>query len=340
MKNSALLQGLAAVCFAASTATVTAQNAIQLFGQPANVRPSTQGTSYTNQNVFNSAILNLTCPSSIVAKISSSADGTGNVLVDNFITFGTGASATDICVNGTSENGNQQNCFTSSYGSAAGNGGLNGQDPDSFVATGGVPPIDVHTLLQPGAVQAQVGLVDTGGLLTSSTLYLVTNCTSSGVSGPGQVTGNPIPSSNPTTTQLSQGFSFNANTGQQVQFGYDLTEAQDAGTLSIPDGSAPSTGDTQLDPSTFPSTYLKGTPFATANCLLHSGELFNGSPACKLYTLTCQIGSNPNQAGALCPSSQQRNELFQDAFDGPSFTLPDVAGTDGLTFHQGVGFLE
>jgi hypothetical protein len=247
MKNSALLQGLAAVCFVATTATVSAQNAIQLFGQPANVRLSTQGTTRTNQNVFNSTILNLTCPSSIVAKISSSADGTGNVLVDNFITFGTGEYATDICVNGTSENGDQQNCFTSSYGSAASGGGLIGQDPDNFVATGGVPPIDVHHLLQPGAVQAQIGLVDTGGYLTSSTLYLVTNCTSSGVSGPGQVTGNPIPSSNPTTTQLSQGFSFNANTNQQVQFGYDLSEAQTAGTPppvtlpSIPQPSPPRT---------------------------------------------------------------------------------------------------
>ncbi len=42
----------------------------------------------------------------------------------------------------------------------------------------------------------------------------------------------------------------------------------------------------------------------------------------------------------MCPTSQQRNELFEDVFDGPSFTLPDVLGTNFLIYHQGVGFLE
>ena len=97
---------------------------------------------------------------------------------------------------------------------------------------------------------------------------------------------------------------------------------------------------TPINPSTFTTHYLHGTSFATANCLLHDGELYNGSPACKLYTLTCQVGTNPTQNGALCPASQQRNEFFQEVFDGPSFTLPDIAGTNGLTYHQGVGFLE
>ncbi len=42
----------------------------------------------------------------------------------------------------------------------------------------------------------------------------------------------------------------------------------------------------------------------------------------------------------MCPTSQQRNEIFEDVFDGPSFTLPDVLGTNLLIYHQGVGFLE
>ena len=59
---------------------------------------------------------------------------------------------------------------------------------------------------------------------------------------------------------------------------------------------------------------MNGTSFATSSCLLHTGELYNGSPACKLYTLTCQIGSGSTQAGALCPTSKQRNEVFQEVF--------------------------
>jgi hypothetical protein len=342
MKSSVFLQSLATVCIAAAASTVSGQTAVQLFS-PVDVRSSISGTGYgTNENVFNTTILNLTCPSSIQAKISSTADGTGNVLVDNFITFNVvGGTPADICLKGTVENnGTQQNCFNSSYANQASAGELTGKDPDTFVTTGGVPAIDVSSYLTSGAVQAQIGLVDTGSYLDSSTLYLVTNCTSDGVAGPGKVTGNPISQSNPTGQQLTQNFAFNSTNNQQVQFTYDLSEAQGAGTLSITNGSTPTGADTPLNAATFQSTYLRGTSFATGNCLVHTGELYNGSPACKLYTLTCQVGTNPTQSGVLCPSSQQRNELFEDVFDGPKFTLPDVLGTDLLIYHQGVGFLE
>jgi hypothetical protein len=341
MRSSVFLQSLATVCIAAAASTVSGQTAVQLFS-PANVRVSTQGTGYgANENVFNTTILNLTCTSPIQAKISSTADGTGNVLVDNFITFNeVGGTATDICKNGTVENGSQQNCFNDNYKNQASKGDLTGQDPDTFVTTGGVAPIDVSSYLTTGAVQAQIGLVDTGSYLDSSTLYLVTNCAFNGVAGPGKVTGNPIPKNNPNDQQLTQNFSFNSTNNQQVQFTYDLSEAQNAGSLSITDGTAPTGADTQLNAATFQSTYLKGTSFATGGCLVHTGELYNGAPACKLYTLTCQVGTDPTQKGALCPTSQQRNEIFVDTFDGPSFSLPDVLGTNLLIYHQGVGFLE
>jgi hypothetical protein len=341
MRSSVFLQSLATMCIAAAASTVSGQTAVQLFS-PANVRVSTQGTGYgANENVFNTTILNLTCTSPIQAKISSTADGTGKVLVDNFITFNeVGGTAADICKNGTVENGNQQNCFNDNYKNQASQGELTGKDPDTFVTTGGVPPIDISSYLTTGAVQAQIGLVDTGSYLDSSTLYLVTNCAFNGVAGPGKVTGNPISKSNPTDQQLTQNFSFNSTNNQQVQFTYDLSEAQNAGSLSITDGTAPTGADTPLNAATFQSTYLKGTSFATGSCLIHTGELYNGAPACKLYTLTCQVGTDPTQKGALCPTSQQRNEIFEDVFDGPSFSLPDVLGTNFLIYHQGVGFLE
>jgi uncharacterized repeat protein (TIGR01451 family) len=340
MRSSGFLQGLAAVCIAATASAVSAQTAIQLFG-PVNVRPSTQGTGYGNQaKTFNSKMLNLSCPSPVHATISSSPDGNGNVLVDNYVSLSVGGNGpVNICRNGVEENGGQQDCFTTSYQSQASNGGLNGQDPDGFVSTGGVSPIDISNQLWPGMIQTQISLVDTGGYLTSSSLYLVTNCTSQGITGPGLITGNPIPSSSPTNPQLAQSYPFNPTTNQQIQFTYDLSQAQASGKLSIPNGSTPSTANLPLSPATFPS-YLTGTSFATANCLVHTGEVLNGSPACELYTLACQIGTNPSQSGALCPVSQVRNEIFQEVFDGPNFTLPDVAGTDGLTFHQGVGLLE
>jgi uncharacterized repeat protein (TIGR01451 family) len=340
MKSSAFVQGFAAVCLAASATAVSGQ-AIQVF-TPANVRYSTSGTGYgANAVTFNTKTLNLTCTAPIHATISSTADGNGNVLVDNYISLSVGGSTPiDICRNGTTENGGQQNCFNPTYGSEASDGSLIGQDPDSFTASGGVPPLDISSYLLPGANAVQIGTVDTGYFLTSSTLYLVTNCTSNGVSGSGQITGNPISSSNPTGQQLTQTYPVNSANNQQTQFTYDLSVAHNDQTLSINNGSTPSSGDDPLDPTTFRSTFLKGTSFATANCLTHTGNLYNGSPACVLYTLLCQVGTNPEQSGALCPASTVRNEIFQEIFDGPSFTLPDITGTDGLTFHQGVGFLE
>ncbi len=342
-KISTVLQGLAAVCIAATASAVSGQNAIQLFS-PANVRLSTQGTGYGDKaKTFNSTILNLNCTASPVhAILSSSPDGNGNVLVDNFISVSVnGKSAVDICKYGTTEHdGQQQNCFNTTYASQASEGKLTGQDPDGLASSGGVPAIDISNRLWPGQIQAQITTVDTGGDLSSSTLYLVTNCTNEGISGPGNITGNPISSSNPTSQQLTQNYAFNSSNSLQVQFTYDLSQAKSAGTLTIPDGSTPSTANTPIDPTTFTTHYLQGTSFATANCLLHDGELISGSPACNLYTLTCQVGTDPTQKGALCPVSQERNEFFQEVFDGPSFTLPDIPGTNNLTFHQGVGFLE
>jgi hypothetical protein len=47
----------------------------------------------------------------------------------------------------------------------------------------------------------------TGFFLASSTLYLDTNCTQGGVTGPALVSGNPIPAVQPSSTQqLAQDF--------------------------------------------------------------------------------------------------------------------------------------
>ncbi len=175
--------------------------------------------------------------------------------------------------------------------------------------------------------------------LAGSTLYLNTNCTQTGVTGPATITGNPIPQTNPTPAQLTQNFAFNPTTDQKVQFVYDLSEAHAAGTLSITPDTIPGTDDLPIDPTSFQTNLVKNTSFATSMCLIHSGELVNGLPACKLFTLQCTIGTGKDESGAQCPVSSVPNEIFQDVFDGPGFTLPDISTPGGPTFHQGVGFL-
>ena len=328
---------------------LTAQNSFQLFG-PVNVRPSANGTGYgANAVAFNSTTLNMTCGASpITATLSSTADNMGNVLVDNNITVAvtsaaTTGSAVNVCSGGTSDStpdGPSPNCFTSAYQGPASGGSLNGVDPDTLVTTGGVTPIDISGNLQSGPVQVTINEVDTGVVLAASTLYLNTNCSKTGVTGPAEITGNPIPQSNPTPQQLTQTFPFNLTTNQQVQFIYDLSQAQAAGTLTITDGTIPGTSDMPIDPGTFLSTYVPNTSFATSSCLIHTGELLpSDAQACKMYTLECTIGSGSNESGAQCPVSSLPNEIFQAIFDGPSFTLPDIPTPNGPTFHTGVGFL-
>src|SRR5277367_3117302 len=100
-----------AVAFVAATAIAAqAQTGIS-FLPPVDVRLSTNGAGFGNSAVtFSSASQSFTCPESgIVAKVSSTADGTGNVLVDNFInltlTQGTTIKGpTNICSGGVVEN--------------------------------------------------------------------------------------------------------------------------------------------------------------------------------------------------------------------------------------------
>src|SRR5206468_3147315 len=133
---------------------------------------------------------------------ASPANSSAKVLVDNNINITNltaGGAPVNVCkggVNQTSQ-GTFENCFTSSYQTAASAGSLTGQAPDSFVATGGVPPIDISPLLTAGAQQIKIDLVDEGGYVANSSVYLNTNCTIGGVTGPASISGNTIPSTNP-----------------------------------------------------------------------------------------------------------------------------------------------
>jgi hypothetical protein len=262
-------------------------------------------------------------------------------------------SPVNVCVGGAYQAGvglYSNSCFTTGgYGSPASAGLLNGQNPDTYIqpgsaqtvdAAGGVAPIDISANLSAGSQTVAIALSDQGGWLTNSGLFLTTNCTQGGVTGPATVTGNPIPQ-NPTSQQLDQDFDFNTGNNQVIGFTYDLSGSQAANTLTIPaDGPIPQVSDSPMDASTFQTVYEPYTSFATAKCLIHTGELTpNGQPACKLFTLECKTGTGSTASGAQCPASTIANEVVQDTFDGPSFNLPDIHARDGRTFHQGIGFL-
>ena len=331
---------------------VAAQNsAIQLFG-PVNVRLSRAGAGNgANQVIFNSTTLSLSCTESpITAVLSSSpnpstAGSAGDVLVDNNIDISnltTGTLPVNVCGGSTSSSAEvpTQNCFNSTYQNAASAGTLTGVDPDTLASTGGVQPIDISSFLTNGMQQIKIDLADQGGYVASSSLYLNTNCTFGGVNGPANISGNTIPPNNPAPAQLNQSFNFDSVPNQAIGFQYNLGGAQTAGTLKIDSsGVSPQVTDLGLDPFVAFPLLVSGTSFATSSCLVHSGELVNGAPACKLFTLQCTTGTGSNASGAQCPVSSLSNEVLQDVFDGPAFTLPDISTPGGPTFHQGLGFL-
>jgi hypothetical protein len=358
-----------------------AQNSTQLFG-PVDVRLSQTGSSYSTPNSFNTKTVNLTCPATgITASISGPlmvlggggpalSDGAlqpgGKLLVDNNIVLtvqpipGSAGAPVNICTGGTAQTGApalyKQNCYVASgygnYGSAT---AVLGQDPDTFVpygssqtidASGGVAPIQIggtNGQLVPGEQSVTFALTDEGVEFTNSTVFLTTNCTLGGVTGPALITGNTI-GTTPTPPQQTQTFSFNGSTGQVVGFIYDLSGA--VGTLTSNSGeSTPQVGDLPVNPAMFQSNFGAGTPFATSQCLIHTGEVGGpaGSPAtlpaCKLYTLECTTGTGNTATGAQCPVSSVANEVVKDIFDGPPFQLLDIKATGGKVFHTGLGLL-
>jgi hypothetical protein len=339
-----------AACIAATAIAARAQSVVPVFSA-VDVRLSTTGTTVAKPNIFGTAPLNLSCPWSGISGVLSGPLPAGSLtptdlLVDNYISLTEGGTTTNLCAPaGPGADGNPASCFRKAYSQHP----VVGTDPDfpdgpsgPLGVVGGVAPIDITSFLTPGANQVTFDLVDFGGYLASSSINLITNCTPEGVSGNGKVTGTPISSTNPTPSQLKQTFTFSGIPDKVVGLVFDLSTAQNAGTLSITNQSTPTTTDQAIDPTTFPEL-VKGTSFATSQCLVHLGELFNSQPACKQYTLTCSIGQGSESTGPQCPKSSQRNVVIQDDFDFNPLSLPDIVYTDGNfseIFHQGFGFLE
>ena len=142
--------------------TAQAQNAIKVFGATPVTRSAPCEGPFGcdlvhDRVVFDEAWLALSCKGQPRAILSSTADGRGGLVVDNFVE-----------VNGDNVCGGS--CFNHPVFEIIGTPAL-----DAYQS---VPPIDVSRLLRPGARSTvSFSLVDVGGIYANSDVWLVTNCT-------------------------------------------------------------------------------------------------------------------------------------------------------------------
>lgn len=358
----------------ALTSLLLALSVAAAFGQikvfdPVDVNPSKPGTCTETQPCppgvsYATATLRLNCPSAtpITAVLSSSADGTKNLLADNFIRV-TSPNATspgvNVCVAGDPTGMSSQggtNCFQIIYEGEVGGylkqnpdtatctaGGCPANTHDAFLQRYGVAPIDLQAtpdggthsspLLVAGSQDVKFEIMDWGGDLGNTSIFLTTNCTQAGVEPGATITGNPIDPNDPTT--LTQTFTFDSVNGQNIVLTADWTRFThlDANTV-------PTVTNNGIAPSAWP-TYVTGSSFATTQCLPYSGELdANGNPLCKAYTLTCTSSASSTPSGSNCPTSDLRNLLFTSKFDVPPayanlLTIPNKNNNLGFGFLMG-----
>jgi len=134
-------------------------------------------TSPASATAFDTKDVTLTCPQDPVAVISSTEDGTGNIIVDNFITIN-GQEVGDLGNVCTTLVSGTLNCFTTPAGCSAG--------ADAFTTHTSVSPVVVDCparsdlspdhCLSEGTNSYTFRLMDWGSCYASSDLYLVTNC--------------------------------------------------------------------------------------------------------------------------------------------------------------------
>ena len=129
-------------------------------------------------------------------------------------------------------------------------------------------------------------------------------------------------------TQISQNTpttitaTFNGNAGNLVQEVITITPGD--GTV-VQAGTQMQVSNQAILPSTWQSSWVDGTPFATSSCWPHTGEGSN----CKLYIDLCTTAASQIPAGANCPTSNPPSIVVQDNFDGPKVdpaTLPPGTG--------------
>ena len=146
---------------------------------------------------------------------------------------------------------------------------------------------------------------------------------------------------------LTQGQPINPGSGLAQNFvgvpgelasGLDLTVAQNGGGLNIQPGTTPNAIFGGISQANW-ATITNGTAIPSS-CLLSSTVTDgNGNPLCPFSTIECTTTANPVLAGANCPQSTIRNELFNQLSDVVQ-TQTIVGGTlngGTLTINPGYG---
>jgi hypothetical protein len=341
----------ATLTFSSSTQTAPisvplngAYGAIKLFG-PININPSLiSGVTWTQNPptagyTVQGTNVNLSCPGTPTAVLSSTPDGLSNVFQDNTITVANTINnatvpTTNVCYGGdTNFQGytgfptGTTNCFEPSYESAA--AGFIGQDPDlvpGLVATYGVAPLNLQSatanplyppVLGAGPQALAVQLTDAGGDLGAATLHLVTNCSLAGLTPGGSITGNPI-SSNPTQT-----YTFDSAPGQTISLENSVAAATGA---TFNPGIVPIVTNIAVPQQLF-SQLVQNTSAAPAVCFRMASELDYSvappAPMCKGFLIQCFNPADGTTTGDNCdPTSvnEVRNLYYSAQFatpDGP-----------------------
>jgi uncharacterized repeat protein (TIGR01451 family) len=312
--------------------------AILLF-KPVNIGTSNGNVSLSQLVTFNSTTLALSCPAGSTQTLSSTPNGTGFVMVDNFLTVQLGSNLppqTDVANLGTTNvcpanlgnptDSGQADCFTSAYqGAAAPGAAAFGKNPDTFAnpnntvlpGPGGVPPINITPNFANGGTMPTVtfNMLDGGGEVGSTSLFLVSQCTPQGVVPGGTVTANPVNPQDPST--LSQGAIFSSTNGQNISITTDLSNSPG----SVPAGTQQVTTDFGIPQSLF-NQLVAGTSAAPAVCLRLSGELdADGKAMCKGYLIQCWDPGHHTLTGDNCITTPS---AARNLFDATKFDSPDA----------------
>lgn len=311
------------------------------------INPSLPNTATWPGTAIRSNTLNLSCPASPTAKLSSSADGTGFIFQDNYMRVSnprTETSGRNVCTGGdVNVSGGVQgtNCFQLPYESAVTQ--FAGQDPDqasfagggpgSFLTQYGVAPLDISSLLGSGDQAVTIELVDAGGFLGASTINLVTSCTVNSAQPGGTIAGDPITADD--TDSQTQTFTFNPSAGQLIQFSTNYATAFAADTAVLQNNTIPTVKDVGIPQSQF-AAFVAGTSAAPAVCMRVTGEVDpgTGETLCKGFLIQCTNAISASPSGDGCPQSTTRNLLFEAQFDSPDAPkgvniLPNYAAGTG-----------
>ena len=315
--------------------------AIKLFDE-VNVAASNASATLTSPVTYGSAPLALSCPvpsevSTPNAVLSSTPDGNGYVLEDNYVSLAINAIPVssgfnppgNVCTGGPNDGNSLNDCFSTNYQVPAGGGQLNGQNPDTFANpgnavlalqggnannAGGVLPINISNYFSAGGnIQATFTLLDGGGYVAGATLFLHTNCSLAGIAPGGSITGNPVTSN---TSSQTQTFTFNNAPNQNISY---TTSTAGSGVTAT--GVIPIVTDIGISQVAF-SNLINGTSAAPAVCLRLSGELDpSGATLCKGYLIQCYDPATNTTTGDNCTTAASAQRLL---FDSAQFTSPDA----------------